>query len=92
MDQGAAWCWRTRRPRLIVPRPLMTRQALSSEGHGRAGETASGVGAKGSTGHMWAGAGPQAASSELDYASPEGHAALYCLIGWIQAQRGRVLN
>ena len=29
----------------------------------------------------------KAAQTEQDYASPEGHAALYCLIGWV---KGRV--
>jgi hypothetical protein len=28
----------------------------------------------------------EAARVEQGYASPEGHAALYCLIGWVQAQ------
>lgn len=28
----------------------------------------------------------QACRTEQGYASPEGHAALYCLIGWVQAQ------
>jgi hypothetical protein len=28
----------------------------------------------------------EAARIEQGYASPEGHAALYCLIGWVQAQ------
>jgi hypothetical protein len=28
----------------------------------------------------------EACRTEMDYASPEGHAALYCLIGWVQAQ------
>jgi hypothetical protein len=27
-----------------------------------------------------------AARVEQDFASPEGHAALYCLIGWVQAR------
>ena len=27
-----------------------------------------------------------AARTEQDYASPEGHAALYCLIGWVRAR------
>ena len=28
----------------------------------------------------------EAARTEQGYASPEGHAALYCLIGWVQAR------
>jgi hypothetical protein len=28
----------------------------------------------------------RAARSEQQFASPEGHAALYCLIGWVRAQ------
>jgi hypothetical protein len=28
----------------------------------------------------------EAARTEQGYASPEGHAALYCLIGWVQGQ------
>ena len=32
----------------------------------------------------------EAASIEQGYASPEGHAALYCLIGWVRAQQARV--
>ncbi|WP_209305435.1 hypothetical protein [Blastococcus sp. CT_GayMR20] len=28
----------------------------------------------------------EAARTEQGYASPEGHAALYCLIGWVNAQ------
>jgi hypothetical protein len=28
----------------------------------------------------------EACRTEMGYASPEGHAALYCLIGWVQAQ------
>jgi hypothetical protein len=28
----------------------------------------------------------EACRTEQGYASPEGHAALYCLIGWVQAQ------
>ncbi len=28
----------------------------------------------------------QAAQVEQDYASPEGHAALYCFIGWVKAR------
>jgi hypothetical protein len=31
----------------------------------------------------------EAAQVEQGYASPEGHAALYCLIGWVQAQLHR---
>jgi hypothetical protein len=31
----------------------------------------------------------QAARFEQDYASPEGHAALYCLIGWVCARSSR---
>ena len=31
----------------------------------------------------------EAARTEQGYASPEGHAALYCLIGWVHAQRHR---
>jgi hypothetical protein len=31
----------------------------------------------------------EAATFEQGYASPEGHAALYCLIGWVRAQRYR---
>jgi hypothetical protein len=30
-----------------------------------------------------------AAETEQGYASPEGHAALYCLIGWVHAQLHR---
>jgi hypothetical protein len=32
----------------------------------------------------------EAARLEQGYASPEGHAALYCLIGWARAQETRV--
>ena len=32
----------------------------------------------------------EAARIEQGYASPEGHAALYCLIGWVRAQQARV--
>ncbi len=32
----------------------------------------------------------EAARTEQGYASPEGHAALYCLIGWARAQANRV--
>jgi hypothetical protein len=28
----------------------------------------------------------EAARTEQGYASPEGHAALYCLIGWVRAR------
>lgn len=31
----------------------------------------------------------QAARFEQDYASPEGHAALYCLIGWARSREHR---
>ena len=31
----------------------------------------------------------EAARTEQGYASPEGHAALYCLIGWVYAQLHR---
>jgi hypothetical protein len=31
-----------------------------------------------------------AARFEQGYASPEGHAALYCLIGWVRAKASRV--
>jgi hypothetical protein len=31
----------------------------------------------------------EAAKIEQGYASPEGHAALYCLIGWVHAQMHR---
>jgi hypothetical protein len=31
----------------------------------------------------------EAARVEQGYASPEGHAALYCLIGWARAQEAR---
>ncbi len=31
----------------------------------------------------------EAARIEQGYASPEGHAALYCLIGWVRAQLAR---
>ncbi len=39
------------------------------------------------TGSIDAGELIQAARFEQGYASPEGHAALYCLIGWAQARR-----
>lgn len=32
----------------------------------------------------------EAARVEQGYASPEGHAALYCLIGWARAQQSRM--
>lgn len=32
----------------------------------------------------------EAARFEQDYASPEGHAALYCLIGWVRAKTTRI--
>ena len=37
----------------------------------------------------------EAARTEQGYASPEGHAALYCLIGWVHGQlhaRGRAAD
>ncbi len=38
------------------------------------------------TGSIDAGELIEAARFEQGYASPEGHAALYCLIGWVQAR------
>jgi hypothetical protein len=32
----------------------------------------------------------EAARTEQGYASPEGHAALYCLVGWVRAQAHRL--
>lgn len=34
----------------------------------------------------------QAAQFEQDYASPEGHAALYCLIGWARSRAARLVG
>ena len=34
----------------------------------------------------------QAAQFEQGYASPEGHAALYCLIGWARGRAARVMS